>query len=459
MFSPTDTIVAVATPHGRGGIGVIRIAGPDAPRIAQSLAGRADPLVPRHATFARVIEPLGADPSGEARAIDQVVLTWFAAPHSYTGDDVVEISAHGSPWLLQRVVELALRAGARLAEPGEFTLRAYLNGRLDLVQAEAVADLVDAVTPLQARAAMDQLEGTLTSRIARLDAEIFDLSARLEASLDFPDEGFHFITPEETRATIDRIRDDLAALADAGRVGRVVREGRLVVIAGRPNAGKSSLFNVLAGAARAIVTEIPGTTRDVLTERVDIGGLAITLVDTAGLREAGDPIEAEGVARARQAMDVAALTLVVLDRAAPIAGEDRRIVADVAGPRLLVASKCDLPRAWDAESTGGTGAAPIEVSAMTGEGLGRLRERIVAALTGREDLRDVPAISNVRHLALVEDARQALSQAEAALGAGATEELVLTDLGAARRALEQITGHRTPEDLLRHIFAKFCVGK
>jgi len=269
VFSTSDTIVAIATPPGRGGIGVVRLAGPDAPRIAQTLIARSDPFTARHATLCTIAQP-------GTGTVDQVVVTWFAAPHSYTGDDVVELSGHGSPVLLQRIVELAMRAGARLAEPGEFTLRAYLNDRLDLVQAEAVADLVDAVTPLQARAAMDQLEGTLTTAIARIDAALFDLSARLEASLDFPDEGFHFATREETRQDLDGIHASLSRLASDGRAGRVVREGRTVVIVGPPNAGKSSLFNALVGSARAIVTDVPGTTRDVLTERVDLAGVPVT---------------------------------------------------------------------------------------------------------------------------------------------------------------------------------------
>jgi tRNA modification GTPase len=455
MFSTDDTIVAVATPTGRGGIGVVRLSGPEAARIAGDLIGRRTPLAPRRATFARIVEPGAASD----RAVDQVVVTRFAAPRSYTGEDVVEISGHGSPVLLQHVVELARANGARLAEPGEFTLRAYLHGRLDLVQAEAVADLVEAVTPVQARAAMDQLEGTLTAAIARIDAALFDLSARLEASLDFPDEGFHFITRDEAAVEIERLRGDLAALANSGRVGRVIREGRLVVIAGVPNAGKSSLFNALAGADRAIVTDVPGTTRDVLTERVDIAGAPITLVDTAGLREARDAIEAEGVDRARQAQRVAALTLVVVDRASPLGEAEHRVIRDAARPCVIVASKSDLPPAWDLGALGTAGDRTVVVSALTGEGLASLRERIVATLADREDVREVPAISNVRHLALVDDALARVMAAGTTLGDGATEELVLADLGAARQALEELTGRKTPDDLLRHIFARFCVGK
>jgi tRNA modification GTPase len=455
-FSVLDTIVAVATPPGRGGIGVVRVSGPDAVTIASQLIDRDEPLTPRHATFARVVEP--AATAGAVRPIDQVVVTWFAAPQSYTGQDVVEISGHGSPLLLQRIVTLALAAGARLAEPGEFTLRAYLSGRVDLAQAEAVADLVEAVTPLQARAAMDQLEGTLTGTIARIDAALFDLAARLEASLDFPDEGFHFVTRADATGEVARIRADLDRLASEGRAGRVVREGRLVVIVGRPNAGKSSLFNALVGAARAIVTDIPGTTRDLLTERVDIGGLPITLVDTAGIREARDAVEAEGVDRARRAQEVAALSLVVVDGSTTLTAEDRRLVADTGLPRLIAVSKADLPRRWDTTDLTEDDDA-VRVAALTGEGLAHLRDRLVSTLVDREDLRDTPAISNVRHLALVDQAIAAVDRAAAALAAGVTEELVLTDLAAARHSLEEITGRRTPDDLLAHIFARFCVGK
>ena len=479
-FSTEDTIVAIATPPGRGGIGVVRVAGPRAVEIARSLIGREEPLCPRHATFARILGP-GSDGNGDAsashradRAIDHVVVTWYVAPHSYTGDDVVEISGHGSPLLLRQVVELAIAGGARLAEPGEFTLRAYLNGRIDLAQAEAVADLVNAVTPLQARSAMDQLEGTLTGVIRRIDAALFDLAARLEASLDFPDEGFHFITREETVAGLSAVRTDLDRLAEEGRAGRVVREGRMIVIGGPPNAGKSSLFNALLGADRAIVTDVPGTTRDVLSERVDIGGVPVTLVDTAGLREASDAIEAEGVRRARAAHHVAAMTILVLDRSAPLP-ENLNELLSHAG--VIVVNKIDRPAAWDvADLRKGKGQRTegkekgkgereeesddvVKVSALTGVGLNDLRRRLASALTDREELRDPPAISNVRHLALVDAAREALERAGESLTAGATEELVLAELAAARRALEEITGRRTADDVLEHIFNSFCVGK
>jgi tRNA modification GTPase len=457
-FSPDDTIVAVATPPGRGGIGVVRLSGPLAVRIAATLTGRAE-FEPRRATLARVHEDAGGAPRAAAEAIDEVIVTWFSAPQSYTGEDVVEISGHGSPPVQARLVGLAMQAGARLAAPGEFTLRAYLHGRLDLIQAEAVADLVEAVTPLQARAAMDQLEGTLTTRIRQIDATLLDLTARLEASLDFPDEGFHFVTREVVRAEVAAIRRDLEALASDGRGGRVVREGRLVVIVGPPNAGKSSLFNALVGASRAIVTAVPGTTRDALTERVDVGGLAITLVDTAGLRDTIDPIEVEGVARSRQARQVAALAVLVLDQSEPLTADARALVAEASGPQLLVLNKADQPHAWAATELGEASRYAVTVSAVTGLGLAHLRARLVRELCGREEWRDPPMISNVRHVALVDEARLALERAEAAIAAGATEELVITDVADARRALEAITGRRTPDDVLQHIFARFCVGK
>ncbi len=445
-FSTADTIVAVATPHGRGGLGVVRMSGPESAAIAQRLTSRELPFEPRHATLAVV------------RDIDQVVVTWFAAPHSYTGEDVVEISGHGSPWLLQSIVESACAAGARLSQPGEFTLRAYLHGRLDLIQAEAVADLIDAVTPLQARVAFDQLEGTLTSAVQRIDAQLFDLAAKLEASLDFPDEGFHFITRTNASADLAAVQTELERLITDGRRGRLIREGRLVVIAGRPNVGKSSLFNALIGTNRAIVTPLAGTTRDLLTEQVDVCGVPLTLVDTAGLRESADVIEEEGVRRAEQAREVAALTLLVLDGSQPLDGDDQRLLAETGGPRVVIANKADLPSVWS-----GSG---IAVSAVTGRGLDELRAAIVGALSGEsgdtagtEDLRDVPRVSNQRHLLQLEGAVTAVTRSLEQLNQGATEELVLAELTDAREALEALTGKRTSDDLLRHIFSTFCVGK
>jgi tRNA modification GTPase len=447
MFSPDDTIVAIATPPGRGGIGVVRISGPSSDDIARAVLNRSEPLQSRHATFARM------------RGTDEVIATRFASPHSYTGQDVVEISAHGNPVVLRAIVDAAIHAGARLAEPGEFTLRAFLNGRLDLVQAEAVADLIDAVTPLQARTAFDQLEGTLTHRIATIERSLFELAARLEASLDFPDEGYHFIEPADTRDGLCAAIASIDALLADARRGRTIREGATVVIAGRPNVGKSSLFNKLAGHERAIVTDVPGTTRDLVSERIEVSGVPITLVDTAGLRASADIVEREGVERARSAANVATLLIVVLDQSERLRDDDHQVLSGSKNQdRIIVRNKTDLPPAWRADEVD---EITIAVSVATGSGLNELRSAMTERLTGAEALRDAPAISNLRHIALLERTREHLARAADAArdGARTPEEFLLTDLQQARSALEEITGRRTTDDLLNHIFERFCIGK
>jgi tRNA modification GTPase len=452
LFSTTDTIVAIATPAGRGGLGVVRVSGPDACAVAARIVDRRAPLAPRRATLARVKARGGA-------AVDRVVVTWFPRPGSYTGEDVVEVSAHGSPVLLADTVQAAIAAGARLAEPGEFTLRAFLNGRIDLVQAEAVADLIDAVTPGQARAAFDQLEGTLTNAIAAIDRAVFDLTAQLEASLDFPDEGYHFVEPGEAAREAARLVEQINALLDGAAAGRLIREGCQAVILGRPNAGKSSLFNYLVGSERAIVTPVPGTTRDLVTEVADVGGIPVTFVDTAGLRRAGDAIEAEGVWRARRAQTVADLQVLVLDRSRPLDDEDAAMLAGAGrAPHVVVVNKCDLSAAWGASDLPSNGSRVV-VSLKTGEGLDALRPALAGALTGERPGRDTPAVTNVRHTSLLERARTALARAADAARNRASEEFVLADLHEARGALEEITGRRTTEDMLAHIFERFCIGK
>lgn len=449
MFSPSDTIVAIATPPGRGGIGVVRISGSKAATVTGSITSRNDALEARRAT----LRALRVDDA----AIDRAVITFFPAPHSYTGEDVVEISAHGSPVVLHAIVGAAMRAGARLAEPGEFTFRAYLNGRIDLVQAEAVQDLVEAVTPLQARAAFDQLEGTLTSRIREVDQALFELTARLEASLDFPEEGYHFVEPGSAAEEIEAIGRQIdALLCDAGR-GRLIREGAQVAIIGRPNSGKSSLFNRLAGAGRAIVTEIPGTTRDLVTEVVDLHGAAITLVDTAGIHDApADAVEREGIARARAAEEVADLVVVVVDRSRPLTEEDRALVAGRSGrARLVVANKCDLPAAWRPDHV----ESPVQISATEGHGVVELRREIARRLSAGDRLHDTPAVTNTRHVELLSRSRAALHRAADAARQGTAEEFVAADLADARASLEEVTGLRTPDHVLEAIFSRFCIGK
>jgi tRNA modification GTPase len=456
MFTPDDTIVAVATPPGRGGLGIVRVSGPDARDVAEALiGGHGAPLEPRRATLVTI------RPHASMPPIDHAIVTWFPAPHSYTGDEVVEISAHGSPVVLRQILRGAMGAGARLAEPGEFTLRAFLNGRIDLVQAEAIADLVDAVTPLQARAAFDQLQGTLTGAIAAMDRELLDLVARLEASIDFPEEGFHFIEMSAVRDALARLVTKLDALLGDAERGRLIRDGLQVAIVGKPNVGKSTLFNHLVGTARTIVSRHPGTTRDLVVEQAELEGLRLTLVDTAGLRETVDEIEAEGVSRARRSMDVAELILAVFDRSRPLDRDDRSVLAATSGrPRLLVVNKADLRPAWN-ERELECEAPRVTISLETLDGVNDLGPAIRRTLDAREWSDDTPAVTNVRHVDLLRRAREALAGGCEALDAGAavSEELVLAEIADARSALEEISGRRTSEDVLRHIFERFCIGK
>ncbi|MFN7917588.1 MAG: tRNA uridine-5-carboxymethylaminomethyl(34) synthesis GTPase MnmE [Vicinamibacterales bacterium] len=442
MFSTNDTIVAIATPAGRGAIGVVRLSGPSSSEIGSRLLQPKQPLEPRVATLAR-LETEGVK--------DDVLATFFRGPHSYTGDDVLELSAHGSDAVLQGIVQGAIRAGARLAAPGEFTLRAYLNGKFDLIQAEAVADLIEATTPVQARAAFEQLDGTLTHALTSCEQRLFELEAEVEASIDFPDEGYHFIDPSTLAARVEGVVEDIDSLLSSANRGRLIREGLRVVIAGPPNAGKSRLFNALVGANRSIVSEVAGTTRDMVSEVVDFDGLRVTLVDTAGLTESTDPIEREGVARALDAVGGATVAVVVVD------GSSARVDVNLDTPAsrcVFVASKADLPSRW-------SDAGCLPVSAITGVGLDRLVARISEVASGDEGLKDSPRISNVRHITALERTRDLLGRLVRDLLSERvpSEECALIDLRGARQQLEEIVGRRGSEDVLAHIFARFCIGK
>jgi tRNA modification GTPase len=449
VLPPDDTIVAIATPPGRSAIGVVRVSGPAAVDVARAILQGAV-LGPRRATCCRVkVQGVGSD------ACDEAVAVWFPAPRSYTGEDVVEISAHGNPLLLNGIVQAAMAAGARLARRGEFTLRAVMNGKRELVQAEAVADLIEASTPAQARLAFDQLHGTLSARLAAIDADVFDLIAKLEASLDFPDEGYHFLAGDEAAATLDSLLERIdTLLADAMR-GRLVREGATVAIVGRPNVGKSSLFNALVGGDRAIVTDVPGTTRDLLTERVEISGLCVTLVDTAGMRDSIEPVEQEGVRRGARARETADLVVVVLDATRGLTSEDETLLRDTAEDRRVVVwNKSDL-----LEHAAPAGVAGCVVSAKEGTGLDAVRDGIGRVLLDRIPDRDSPALANVRHIGQLEGVRAALQRARQLTAGRAPEEFVLRDLHTARARFDELFGARTSADVLARIFDRFCIGK
>ena len=447
MSAARDTIVAVATAPGRGGIGTVRLSGPDAVRLAESLGtGR---LAPRRARAVRLRDADGA-------TLDRGVALWFRAPRSYTGEDVVELQVHGSPPVLALVVARCLALGARLARPGEFSERAFLEGRLDLAQAEAVADLIAAGSEAQARAALRSLEGEFSERVAGVQRGLTRLRVQVEAALDFPEEALELEGDARLRAELEALRAALAELETAARRGQRLRDGLHVVIMGAPNAGKSSLLNALAGSARAIVTPIPGTTRDLLHQAVTLGGAEITLVDTAGLRETDDPIEREGVRRAEAERARADLVLEVRDAAGPVAP-----AAPGGATRIVLHNKCDLGSGpareqWQ-EEQGGVRTRHIWLSARTGEGLDLLRAALSAAAGATES--GAGAFSaRARHVAALGRAAVHVEAARALVG-GASGELLAEELRQAQRALDELTGAHGSDELLGEIFASFCIGK
>lgn len=457
----SDTIVAIATPPGRGGIGVLRVSGAEALRIARVVVRTENPEALEAANVACVADLV--DAHAEGCVLDRVVVTTFRAPRSYTGEDVVEISCHGSPVVLDAALEALLAAGARAATPGEFTLRAFLNGRIDLTQAEAVRDLVDAQTRHQAQRAQRQLRGELSQRLGPLKERLLDLVVHLESTVEFVEDD---IEPEGRAALVDELRsaaDDLATLTASYRLGRLVSEGVAVALVGAPNAGKSSVFNSLLRFERAIVTPIPGTTRDLVSERVEIGGLPLRLVDTAGLRDTEDAVERIGVERTRSAIADADLVIVVVDAAAADAASVEAILDATEGLRRLgVWNKADLvstPR-WLKDLAGDRGISAVRASALTGEGIEALRAAVLDAVVGRAGVeQDGILVTNARHHALLQSASSQLTEAAGALAAGFSEEIALVGLHGALRDLGELTGETAIDDILNRIFSTFCIGK
>lgn len=393
---------------------------------------------------------MGTLPGPDGAAVDRVLVSYFAAPRSYTGEDVVEISCHGSPVVLRYCLERAVAAGARLAEPGEFTLRAYMNGRIDLPQAEAVRDLIDATTLYQARVAARQIDGAVSRRLKPVKEQLLELIALLEAGIDFADNDVDIAPEAELIARIDRVTAGERELVASFAYGKLVHNGVTLAIVGKPNAGKSSVFNRLLRQERAIVTEIPGTTRDLVSETADVGGIPIRFVDTAGIRVSQDRVESLGIERSYQAMTDADVTLVVVDISLGVTIEDSELIRR-AGRVLVVANKCDLPHE-------AVPAGAVAVSALSGEGVGELREAILRAIlpvSGHED----GFITSIRHEQLLRESLEALDAGRNAVLLGIPHEMVLLDLYAALRPVDAITGATTADDILNRIFSTFCIGK
>ena len=455
MTAP-DTIVAAATPAGRGGIAGVRLSGAQVPAIARALLGS----VPR----ARLATP-AAFRDANGQVLDHGLALYFPAPHSYTGEHVLELHAHGAPVLIEALIQRCLALGARRAQPGEFTQRAFLNGKLDLAQAEAVADLIDAASASAARAAVRSLQGEFSQRVGALHEALGTLRAAVEAAIDFADEHLEFLSEQALGGRLEALLQHLRALLRTSRSGRALTEGLTLVIAGRPNAGKSTLLNRLAGHEAAIVTDIPGTTRDILRERIVIDGVPLQILDTAGLRGPGDhsedPIEQEGMRRALAAMARADRIVFVVDSASDPTGnayreEQARLPPDV--PVTCVFNKADLVGASHAVPPNSAPTATFAVSALSGAGLDALREHLVQC-AGLDRAEEGVISARARHIEALQRAEQQLLTAAAQLRAGRTPELVAEELRRAQHALGEITGIETTEELLGRIFATFCIGK
>jgi tRNA modification GTPase len=448
-----DTIVALSTPPGRSGIGVVRLSGSQSLTIARRLV--CDPQFtpePNQVNLKsiRVLE------SGEI--LDRALITYFKAPHSFTGEDVVEFSCHGSPVLLRQLIDATLSLDARLASPGEFTLRALASGRLNLSQAEAVRDLINAQTGAAVRQAARQMNGELSTLLQPMKEALIEIIVPLESSLEFVEDDLPDVAVDRITTKLSELLSRIEKLAATFRAGRLLRDGLKVTLVGRPNVGKSSLFNSLLVMDRAIVTDVPGTTRDTLSEVFNIQGIPVLLTDTAGVRSSEDEIEALGVERTRRAIADADLALVVLDGSQPLIAEDEEILAEVSAcPSLVVYNKSDLrraPRSLDSQSPTG-----LEVSAKTGAGLDGLRAAIIEPFAERDTQDTGLLVTDARHHDLLTRAEASLTAASEALGQRLSEELILVGLYDALRYLGEITGETTPDDVLAQIFATFCIGK
>ena len=467
LSSSDDTIVAISTPPGRGGLGVVRLSGDRAIEIATGLVK----LPHSHLETQRAT--LGTFPEPESgRVIDQVMVTCFRQPHSYTAEDVVEIACHGAPVVLRFLVECCLARGARAAEPGEFTLRAFLNGRIDLTQAEAVRDLIESQTLYQARVAAQQVEGSVSARLRPHKQMLLDLIARLEAGIDFAEDDVAVMEEREIVARLDAVRADLEKLVQGYEYGRIVRGGLTLAIVGRPNVGKSSLFNRLLKEERAIVTPLPGTTRDVVAETANLGGIPLRFVDTAGIREALDAVEKIGVERTFQAIADSDLRLLVVDASGAWSQDDARLLQKLCplGALLVALNKSDLPAHCSPDQfqallrtdleAGAMLPEIVPTSALTGEGIHELQEKILNLAAPARGLgHEGEFITNLRHQQLIQESLRGVAKARQAAAQRTPHEMLLLDLYDALQPLDLITGATCADDVLGIIFSSFCVGK
>jgi tRNA modification GTPase len=451
-YALDDTIAAIATPVGAGGIGIVRLSGPRALSILCALWDRSVQLAPRTLCYGHIVDP------ADGQVVDEVLAAYMPAPRTYTRQDVVEINGHGGPAPLRRVLDLCLAHGARMAGPGEFTLRAFLNGRIDLAQAEAVADMVEAKTDAGLRLAVAQLEGRLSNQIQRARTRLLDALAWVEASIDFDEDEIPVYAIDDE---LDMAGQELQEMIDSAERGIVYRQGIRTAIVGQPNVGKSSLLNALLRAERAIVTPIPGTTRDTLEETLDLHGIPLVLVDTAGIRrDTRDLVEDLGVERSRAALAQADLALLVVEGNARLTPEDRQI-ADLVGdkPAILVVNKTDLPVVAQVNDLLPQ-ARQVEISALTGAGIDALESAIEdVVFAGQVIASDAALISHPRHRDVLRRAVEHVGATIAARQAGLPADLLSIDLAAAVNALGEITGETVSETLLETIFGRFCIGK
>jgi tRNA modification GTPase len=449
-----DTIAAIATPLGRAALGIVRISGKDCRSLLRNI------FSPIHKEEIRPFCPIvGKVSLKDGSFLDEVVLTLFERPHSYTREDVAEISCHGNPLILEMLLKRVIEAGARLANAGEFTYRAFLNGRLDLVQAEAVKDLIEAESQHQAELALNHLHGRLSILLQELKTQFIDLIALMEGNIDFSEEQhYDFINRDESLRRHDLLLQNIRNLIGTFEQGRLIRDGLNVAIAGRPNVGKSCLFNALLQQDRAIVTATAGTTRDYLKERISLGGYILNLIDTAGIRESNEQIEEEGIRRSRQIIENADVILFLLDASEPLQKEDSEIWNTLKGRNaVLLCNKMDVKNAWCHKMDGNLG---LRISAQTGLGLDELLKELQKCIHDLvRNKKEDTVISSVRHRDLLRQAEESLGRSKSGIEQGLSEEFPLLDLHDALRKIGEITGEVTIEDIYSHIFSNFCIGK